>query len=345
MEYSKTLVGHDFIEPDETWELHFGDLKAMKAVFAKHCLEMNRAVLNTLGAHYLSRTTYIAHRLTLVFANGRIVGFAVINYETFEMPVYVHQWNGLERLSQKSASLQMVPAKLQAAKEKYDLMHVAAIGCSPFATRGLGSRILTFQKHMAVGLGVPFIALEAIKPLNTDYYSKHGFQTASPLFYPTSTTTNLVPMLYKVRDTDASSSLHLQAFLKSLNEDMYHRDPWDATDRMASENLPDCLWPSNDDRHKILDECATLSQRIVHYLWQCRSNEDAKECLRQLSVRAGFTLEEIKKLWSMRFNCLNYENKNPLDKIPLDMGTRSWLDGARVTLSDESRATLMTTYA
>jgi hypothetical protein len=345
MQYSKTLEPNGFTADDETWELHFGDFECMKAVFAKHCLEMNRAVLFTLGAHYLSSTTYIAHRVTLVFKANQIVGFAVINYETFDLPVYVNQWNGAERLSQKSPSLQDVQNKLHAPKKSFNLMHVAAIGCSPFATRGLGSRILSFQKCMASALNIPFIALEAIKPLNTDYYSKHGFQTASPLFYPTSTTTNLVPMFYKVLPTDTSSSSSLNGFLAELNKSMYHRDPWDAADRAASETLPHCLWPSEDPRHAFLDECASLSFKIVFYLWQCRGNEEASECLRQLAVRSSLHLDEIKKLWSMRFNCLNYENKNPLDKVPLNMGSRSWLDGPRVELSDASRKALMATYA
>jgi hypothetical protein len=344
MEYSKTLTSGDFIASDETWELHFGDLAAMKALFSKHCLEMNRAVLFTLGAHYLSRTTYIAHRVTLVFKGGVIVGFAIINHEKFELPVYVTEWNGKERLSQKSPSFQEVQNKLHAPKRSYNLMHVAAIGCSPFATRGLGSRIVTFQKYMARVLGVPFIALEAIKPLNTNYYSLHGFQTASALFYPMSTTTNLVPMFYKVLDSDRSTSEDLNTMLLSLNHPVFHRDAWDAADRMESEKLPDCLWPADDPRTLYLEECAKLSTKIVFYLWNCRSNDDALECLRQLSVRAELNLEEIKKLWSMRFHSLNYENKNPLERTPLNMGTRSWLDGPRVSLTDDARSALLALY-
>ena len=85
---------------------------------------------------------------------------------------------------------------------------------------------------------------------------------------------------------------------------------------------------ANDARLTELNECGVLSGRIVDFLWNCKSNDDAKEYIRQISVRSSLRLEEILKLWSMRFHSLNYEKDVPMPKVPLtDMGSKSWSEG------------------
>ena len=340
MDTCMTLKSCDFSAADEEWQLHFGSFEDMKTVMAAHCLDLNRVVLYTLGGHYLSRTTYIAHRVTLVFKTGALVGFAIINFQTFELPTYVDLWSGNERLSTKSPSFHDVQNKIHAPKKTYTVMHVAAIGCSPYATRGLGKRIIDFQKAIACASKVSLIALEAIKPLDIEYYSRHGFQTTSPSFYPNTAASNLVPMFYKVHPNDASSQVDL-AF---LNGPLYHRDPFNAADRAESENLEDCLWAPDDPRQIILDNYASLAYKIVYYLWQVRDNEEAKECLRQLSVRAELKIDEIKKLWSMRFHSMNYETKNPLAKIELSMGPRAWTEGPLVPIDGATKELIKSVY-
>lgn len=327
------LPKSEFIEDDERWELHYGSAPEMIALVERYCFDMNRAVLYTLGGHYLTRMAYIAHRVTLVFKASLLVGFAVINFEKFELPEYVTDWNGTDRLTTTSPDFSHVTKKLHATKKSFDLMHVAAIGCSPYATQGLGSRILTFQKIMARallinGVPVPFVALEAIKPLNNQYYSKHGFKSTSPSFYPNNTSTNLVPMFYKLLDTDVSKSPEIHSVLKRLNQDRFIRESWDAADRSRCEDMVLPFNWANDARLTELNECGVLSGRIVDFLWNCKSNDDAKEYIRQISVRSSLRLEEILKLWSMRFHSLNYEKDVPMPKVPLtDMGSKSWSEG------------------
>ena len=274
------------------------------------------------------------HRITVVFDGPKLVGFAMMNAETFQLPEAIEAWDGKERLTSNAASLAETDMKgLMRRKTAFalPLAHLSVIGCSPFARRGLGSRLLRLQRAIAVSFGFPagLMAIEAVKPLDTDYYALHGFQTTTPTFYPLSDTVSLVPMFTKLVAADAAPE-PLCYGLAALASPA----PVSSKDREAMHHA---LWPADHENIKFINEASKLLSAILNFMWFQKDHEKAAEYLRRITVRAGLEPVETAKLWSMRFHSMAYQKTAIQSRVPLAADS-AWFRGAAFAVPDDVKA-------
>jgi len=287
---------------------------------------MLRAALFTIMPQYLHDASRYSHRLTLVFRGPILLAFAFLNLETVAIPD-VSSWSGDERLSfwapslsgiRKRAKTSDAPdGRQKAPRFPTVVAHLGAIGCSPHSTvvdgEGLGSRLMKVQKALAYQMlagPVRLLALEAIKPLDTLYYGRFGFQTSTPSFWSVSDPVSLVPMVHKLRPED---SVHLSDLHFHVAE------PVDRSSIVAEDGP----WSS----------VAPVVGRVSDFLWRHKDPESAANCLKLLCRRLGLTELECRKLWSMRFHSLMYAVKGSMrPKDPLVI-SEDWFQKS-LTLDD-----------
>lgn len=232
-----------------------------------------------------------------------MLAFAFLNSEIFQLPDSVFLWDGEESLTQNSASMQGSDLRSKLRRKEFvdvEVAHIAAVGASATCARGLGRRVIAFQDVLSAAFGhrSKLIALEAIKPLNSELYPEMGFQNTTSSFYPVEDSATLVPMFKKIGDVVISETI---AQLKKPNS-------ISTTFRVAPR---ECMIAS--EKMKFVNP---LMSAVVFYLWSIRNDDEAKERLRQICVRAKFLREHALKLWSMRRRCLSY-NKKPHECQPL----------------------------
>lgn len=329
------VVSSEFAHHDEIWTVYH-DAENIKKGITDLAVDMNRLVLFTLGASYIATMALYAQRLTLVRAsNGQLMGFAIMNLETFQMPEWASEWDGTDRLTQNSESLRGVPKK-RGDKKPVVIAHLGALGCGPLVVKGLGGRILNFQKAMVASMGLSFLAIEAIKPLDTDYYGPRGFQTTTPTFYPTSGPT-LVPMFCKITAEDLPKGPIGPIELADI------ATPSVAITTKEREAIaaPTDLWPAGDERHQFfMTECPVLVSAIYSYMWHLRDDDAAIEALRRLTVRTSLEPKETLKLWSMRF----HSQKRLADKKSLPISSSDWFKGPAVAVSEGQKDLIRAKY-
>ena len=275
----------------ETWCVVYG-ASVREAVEARW-LAMLRVALFTLMPQYLHDTSRYSHRLTLVFRGPVLLAFAFLNVELVCVPDLT-AWSGVERLSYWA--LHLGP---KAPKRTTRVTHLGAIAVSPHGPKGLGSRLMAFQKGLAHALlpdePVKILALEAIRPLDTDYYNHFGFQTSTPTFWAVSDPVSLVPMVLKLGASDA-----IGLPVMPLEEPSVRIG-------LVPEPGP---WAS----------LTTVVRKVSEFLWHLKVDSEASAALLSLCKRLELTETEIHKLWSMRHHSLAYGAKAPRPKSVLDVG-------------------------
>lgn len=308
---------------DEQWRVVHG---AEIAVAVEELLPaMSRAALYTIKPQYLYESKFVAHRLTLVHGpDNKLLAFAFVNLEAHDM-LDVTAWSGTERLSVWSESLKdsgIRSAALKKAKILQHVGHLGAIACSPLARKGLGARLLQFQKCVAYEMlrsgprpfdGAYLLALEAIKPLDLLYYGPQGFQTTSNAFWSTTDSVGLAPMMCKLGPD------HMCAALAGLAP----VGPSRLVDRGPVEGI-----------HQL----AVTAEKVVVFLWRTKDHCDAGEVLRQIVVRCKLTIVEARKLWSMRHHVLSY-SKGALDPAIVRAecpAQEDWFESCKVRLDSKS---------
>jgi len=258
-----------------------------------------------------------------------------MNAETFALPDAILAWDGVERLTQNAACFEATSLRKDLKRKDQmpgiSIAHLGAIACSPFAAKGLGSRLLELQRSVAKAMGhaSQMLAIEAIKPLDVDYYAAMGFKTTTPTFYPTAFCVSLVPMfskLMKVVDIDLSSLKHAVPITTKQREDSFC-----------------ALWPEGDPRHKIYADGHAMLTHVCNYMWQAKDTAVAHESLRQIVVRANLTALEANKLWSMRFHSLSYQKPLPMERQPLAISA-DWFQGPKITLTRDDAKTIREAY-
>lgn len=276
-----------------------------------------------------------SHRVTLVKTDGKLVAFAYMNAETFALPDAILAWDGVERLTQNAACFEATTLRKDLKRKDQlpgiSIAHLGAIACSPFATKGLGSRLLELQRSIAKAMGhaSQMLAIEAIKPLDVDYYAAMGFKTTTPTFYPTAFCVSLVPMFSKLSNTvaiDLSSLAHAVPITTKQREDSFC-----------------ALWPEGDARHAQYTDGHAMLTHVCNYMWQAKDTTLALESLRQIVVRANLTALEASKLWSMRYHSLSYQKPLPLERQPLTTSTE-WFAGPKIALSREDAKAIREAY-
>ena len=321
--------------PSEAWCVLDG-ASIREAVEARWSA-MLRAALFTISPQYLHDASKYSHRLTLVFRGPVLLAFAFLNVESVDIPD-VSSWSGQERLSFWAPSLSGLRKKSKGGpgaagghgksracpRVSTTVAHLGAIACSPHSTDALGSRLMRVQKWLAYQMlsgPVRLLALEAIKPLDTDYYGRFGFQTSTATFWSVSDPVSLVPMVYKLLDSDGACAA------------VYLGPPVVPVDR--SKNVQeDGPWAS----------AAPIASRMSDFMWRCKDHDAAFECLRTLCKRLSLTDLECQKLWSMRHHSLMYgrpesmkEPKQPLH-VPLEWFVKSSLSLDDATIHALSKA-------
>jgi hypothetical protein len=272
---------------------------------------MLRAALYTIMPQYLHDASTYSHRLTLVFSGPLLLAFAFLNVELVNIPD-VSEWSGTERLSYRATSLSGLRKKAKCVssdgkshKVPTLVAHLGAIGCSPDSTDALGSRLMTLQKALAFQMlpgPTRLLALEAIKPLDTDYYGRFGFQSSTPTFWSVSDHVSLVPMVYKLSSKDELSDLF---------------SDWAPMAPACRNNVEAVSGPWNS--------AAPIVKRVSDFLWRLRDPEEARACLRTLCRRLKLNSKECQKLWSMRHHSLMYGREGSLPKDPLVLGS-DWFE-------------------
>ena len=279
---------------------------------------------------YTQRVTIVMDSIAgYSVAGPRLVAFAMMNAEAFELPPAVAAWNGKERLTSNACSLAGVKGDLgKKSVASVPLAHLSLIGCSAYARKGLGVRLMRFQRAMALSFGFAagLFAIEAAKPLDTDWYSKldPAFYTTTPKFYPVTDTVSLVPMFSKLQPSDSAGPA-IDALLAGLA-------PAVPIDTKTRETSHTDLWPAEDPRALVLDEAGKILRFLMNYMWQERDHEKAAELLRRLTVRAKLKPEETAKLWSMRFHSQAYHNTVAMAspaRVPLK-ATAEWFAAPRI---------------
>ena len=240
--------------------------------------------------------------------DGEILAFAFLNAEKFKLPDSVFSWDGLEALNSNSESMKGTELRAKLRRKEFadvDVSHLAAVGASATCKKGLGRRVINFQKLLSIAFDhkSKIIALEAIKPLDNELYPQMGFKNTTSSFYPLEDSSCLVPMFMKLQDVEVP--LCLRKF-KIAN-------PIETTFRNMQRA---CIFDDDVGRHKMKTSYA-LTMAICTFLWRLKNDDDAKERLRQIVVRAEFSRKEAEKLWSMRHRCLSYSCT--LEKTPLNV--------------------------
>lgn len=267
-----------------------------------------------------------ADRVTLVHdaVTGQLLAYAFMNLETFELPEEVIHWSGEERLTANAASLaghNIMAAFKRKATGSVPVAHLAALACSPYALKGLGARLITFQRAVALayGHGSALLALEAMKPLDETYYPKHKFYSTTTAFYKSCTSTvSLTPMFSKVSSADAMPAA-LQTALAALEKPV---EPLiSATQRDATRAA---LWPDGATEHDGLFQGDGTLVGICSFLWHTKDHGRAAEILRQVIVRAALDSTESAKLWAMRHYALAYGKAVTPERAPPPEGLASW---------------------
>lgn len=226
------------------------------------------------------------------------------------MPDSVFLWDGEESLTQNSSSMQGSDLRSKLRRKEFsniEVAHIAAVGASATCARGLGRRVIAFQDVLSAAFNhkSKLIALEAIKPLNSELYPEMGFQNTTSSFYPIEDSAVLVPMFKKIGNpiiSEQISSLKKPISIETSFRNAPRKCP------IAAEKL---------------QSVAPLMHAVVSYLWSIKNDDEAKERLRQICVRAHFLRSHALKLWSMRRRCLSY-NKKPHESSVLEF-TDDWL--------------------
>lgn len=336
------LNTNDFSKSEESWTLYH-EADGIKKAISEHAHDMNRLVLFTLGHTYIMSMALYAQRLTLVKnPSGQLMGFAIMNIETFMMPEWASEWDGSERLTQNADSLKHVPKK-RTEKRPTKIAHLGALGCGPLVAKmGLGSRLLDLQKVMAASMGLSFLAIEAVKPLDTDYYGPRGFHTTTPTFYPVGPAPTLVPMFCKIGPPGGPGGPAASRDLLAALEAIDVPEVAITTKEREAIGVPTDLWPADDLRHQFFTtECPVLVSYVYNYMWHIRDDTEALEALRRLTVRANLVTKEALKMWSMRFHS---QKRSSETNKSLPMSSASWFKGASVVLSQKARDILTSRY-
>lgn len=324
---SLSLADLPFMCLDEQWSVvHGADISTTVDALLP---AMSRASLYTIKPQYLYESKYVAHRLTIVRnMDNLLLAFAFVNLEAHDM-LDVTAWSGTERLSVWSESLRdsgIRSAALKKAKILQHVGHLGAIACSPLARKGLGARLLQFQKHVAYEMlrggprpfdGAFLLALEAIKPLDVLYYGPQGFQTTSNAFWSTTDSVGLAPMMCKLGPE------HECPILVGL--------PSVGPSRLVDRGPVDGI-----------RQLTITADKVVVFLWRTKDHCDAGEILRQIVVRCKLTIVEARKLWSMRHHVLSY-SKGVLDPSVMRAAcpaSEDWFESCKVRLDDSSVALL-----
>lgn len=254
------------------------------------------------------------------------------------MPEDVKHWSGEEPLTCNAASLAGHDVKSAFRRKDFTglpVAHLGALACSPFARKGLGARLITFQRAVALAYGHEsrFLALEAMKPLDETYYPKHKFQRTTQAFYRMSSTASLVPMFSRLTEADAMPA-PLQTALEGLQRPA---EPYVTYEKREASRAD--LWAADaPESLTIVDGQGTLTG-IVTFLWYQRDDKRAAEILRQIVVRASLSPEESAKLWAMRYYALAYGKPVlPLrSEAPAPLATWSGQEAAvKLTRDDKS---------
>lgn len=289
-----------------------------------------------------------ADRVTLVHdaSTGALVAYAFMNMETFQIPEEVKHWSGEERLTSNAASLaghHILTAFKRKDPGTLPVAHLGALACSPFALKGLGARLITFQRAVALAYGheSALLALEAMKPLDETYYPRHKFWTTTPAFYKSCTSlASLTPMFSKLQAIDSMPPA-VQAALVALAAPA---EPLiSAFQRDAARAL---LWPETAPETTAIYQAGGTLAGVCQFLWKTKDADLAGELLRQIVVRSQLEATEATKLWSMRHYSLAYGKPVPPEKTGAPAALASWC-GVQPAVSVDSgeRASIMAAWA
>jgi hypothetical protein len=296
---------------DEIWEV-FDSRADHQKVMAEHLFTIMKLSCFTLKPDYIMRTCLYSNRFTLVFKvsemKKELIGFASLNAEMFEMPRDVLLWDGKSRLSIHSVG----PKRTTVAKQDTPVVHISSIVCDSKDNKDLGTRIVLFQKLLALCFEFEhrLLALEAIKPLDALFYKQNDFQTATETFYPTSFD-DTVPMFCKIQEI-ALMKLFMSTEGSSIFRALQNLDKpktiqFRTHDRELMRILPD-LWDSSDVRQTKFEDMTVLVELVWAFLWLTKEKqEEAIQRMKVLVRRANLTFDDCMRLWRMRKYTTTYK--------------------------------------
>ena len=342
----------------EEWHI-FDSRCDLVQIVAHFFPDLLRMCLYTLMPDYILNVARYSDRITLVITRDpigtpKLIGFASINAEVFDLPMEVAAWDGKSKMTFK----EITGSKgFHRANTKRDtpLVHISCIICDePRGTpraqgqASLGQRLLDFQKILAITMNFDsrLVALEAVKPLDTLFYARQKFFTTTKTFYPV-IYKETVPMFHKL-DLNA---LFLR-FATSKSSTWY-----ETLSKMDAPKLIKTMtrvattyerpWPDMDPRQAIFEDAFTIYHLIYNFLWtKGLSDEQSMLRIRMFIRRAQFSEDQILRLWHMRRYTLSYDSttrefkEDFLNAYPDLVAKQEWFRPSKLLFGSQETYTL-----
>jgi hypothetical protein len=238
----------------------------------------------------------------------KLIGVSFMDMKTFFFPPAIDYWDGRERLTQNALSLQDSDIRSQLLsnnKVAKILPHLSILGSC-----GRGKNLLDIMRRLASNCGSNFMAIEALKPLDTTFYCNYGFYSTTPAFYPIDEANTLMPMFHKFSSIEDCPFVDKSVFSKEFQK-----------------------WPLSQIDDTIINNANIVLKFLSTFLWKVKSHEYAAELLRRVVFRQNLKISDASKLWRMRLHCLSYKSGTAIEsEVPPIKD--SWFDTRHAISND-----------